>query len=412
MKRSDLKTKIKQENNYKSNHNQDNVCSHLKSSDGLNVCLPAIALKYLGDLSTTLKRSTCYSHRIGLKHLYLFSKIRKISVEKMQRIHFQKFLKYLVQAGLSPAVRRGKIMQIRMYLRWLSDGRYIIDDPYLLLKSSDLPKQPHYLPRPLPMEVDQEIQRRLASSDDVYSRALLLLRKTGMRAGEVLSLSYDCLQQIGNGNFSLKVPAGKLNKERMIPIDTDTRELVVALKSQCDSYWPFKRNTLICTPSGRQMHYTSFRQAFSRIIHGIETEQPIVLHRLRHTYATNLLNAGISLIALRDILGHHDIKMTLKYAEITQKTIRDEYYRAMKIISSQLDFGQKHLIECEGYDNSSQSIREPFLIVEKYIKDDNQINKKKRKTLLYRLKRLQSDICKRYPGITLSQHDGYDHAHL
>jgi hypothetical protein len=55
----------------------------------------------------------------------------------------------------------------------------------------------------------------------------------------------------------------------------------------------------------------------------------ITSHRLRHTYATELLSAGMSLVGVMRLLGHRDYRMTLRYAAITPETIGDEYQKAL-----------------------------------------------------------------------------------
>jgi integrase/recombinase XerD len=58
----------------------------------------------------------------------------------------------------------------------------------------------------------------------------------------------------------------------------------------------------------------------------------ISLHCLRHTYATGLLNAGMHIEVLRDLLGHHSLEQTRRYANLTDKTRKAEYFRTMAII--------------------------------------------------------------------------------
>ncbi|MDD5245409.1 MAG: tyrosine-type recombinase/integrase, partial [Syntrophorhabdaceae bacterium] len=56
------------------------------------------------------------------------------------------------------------------------------------------------------------------------------------------------------------------------------------------------------------------------------------VHALRHTYASELLNAGMRLEVLQQLLGHQDIEMTRRYARLTDRTREEEYFRAMAII--------------------------------------------------------------------------------
>ncbi|MEK6867603.1 MAG: tyrosine-type recombinase/integrase, partial [Nanoarchaeota archaeon] len=57
-------------------------------------------------------------------------------------------------------------------------------------------------------------------------------------------------------------------------------------------------------------------------------------HQMRHTYATTLLNAGMPLMGLKELLGHKSLTMTLRYAAITQETVKTEYFSAIEKINA------------------------------------------------------------------------------
>jgi len=56
------------------------------------------------------------------------------------------------------------------------------------------------------------------------------------------------------------------------------------------------------------------------------------LHCLRHTFASELLNAGMRLECVQQLLGHSSVEMTRRYARLTDKTREEEYFRAMSVI--------------------------------------------------------------------------------
>ena len=56
------------------------------------------------------------------------------------------------------------------------------------------------------------------------------------------------------------------------------------------------------------------------------------MHCLRHTYASELLNAGMRLEVLQQLMGHQDIEMTRRYARLTDRTREEEYFKAMAVI--------------------------------------------------------------------------------
>jgi site-specific recombinase XerD len=91
---------------------------------------------------------------------------------------------------------------------------------------------------------------------------------------------------------------------------------------------------------GRQrLGYTAVRMKFAEYLEkaGL-AHRGYSLHCLRHTCATELLNAGMRLECLQQLLGHSSIEMTRRYARLTDNTRREEYFRAMAIIEQ----GESH----------------------------------------------------------------------
>jgi integrase len=83
-----------------------------------------------------------------------------------------------------------------------------------------------YLPRPLAPDIDEELRQRLATADDQYQQGLLVMRNTGLRIGELSALELNCIRSDDAGNVFLKVPLGKMNNERLVPIDESTLAVV------------------------------------------------------------------------------------------------------------------------------------------------------------------------------------------
>jgi integrase/recombinase XerD len=79
--------------------------------------------------------------------------------------------------------------------------------------------------------------------------------------------------------------------------------------------------------------YTAARNIFTQYLRetGLQ-HKGYSIHRLRHTFASELLNAGMRLECLQLLLGHREIEMTRRYARLTDKSREEEYFRAMEII--------------------------------------------------------------------------------
>jgi hypothetical protein len=86
---------------------------------------------------------------------------------------------------------------------------------------------------------------------------------------------------------------------------------------------------LLERPDGRPLPSHELQNALKQACRGLVFAEPMTSHRLRHTYATSLLTAGVSLPVLMKLLGHRDYHMTLRYAALTIETVATEYASAV-----------------------------------------------------------------------------------
>jgi integrase len=189
----------------------------------------------------------------------------------------------------------------------------------------NVPRVDHRLPRPLTPEQDQRIQEELRRRNDLTSNALLLLRHTGMRIGECVDLSLDCLRPLGPDQWVLLVPLGKLGTERWVPVDSVVCQIVHQLRSLRPPQAPDLGRLLLPRKRGRYQMIRRIRAALQEAATAAGIKARIVPHQFRHTYASEMLRAGVSLPAVVKLLGHKTPRMTLQYLEITQQDLQREY---------------------------------------------------------------------------------------
>jgi site-specific recombinase XerD len=175
------------------------------------------------------------------------------------------------------------------------------------------------------------LQQQLRRTDDLYANALLLIRATGIRIGECLDLPLDCLRQVGTDQWALHVPLGKLHTERLVPADSEVRRIVeriLALRQAAPAAHLASSPGFLLPRRGgsRYILYRALRSALDQAAAGCATH--VTPHRLRHTFASEMLRLGVSLPALMKLLGHRDIGMTLRYVLITQQDLQREFHQA------------------------------------------------------------------------------------
>jgi site-specific recombinase XerD len=98
-----------------------------------------------------------------------------------------------------------------------------------LIRRQDIPRRPKRLPRPLTAQQDQLLEQEFLRRNDLGGNVFPLIRHTGMRIGECDDLSFDCLRSTGPNQWAVHVPLGKLNTERMVPVDSFVCTLVQRL---------------------------------------------------------------------------------------------------------------------------------------------------------------------------------------
>lgn len=359
--------------------------------------LTPCAREFLALLPTTKKPKTCSRYKTSLCNFYSFLSSKGIRERRIDRRIIELWLSHLKTSGLLPVSAQHFIFDVRSYFYWLRDRRVLAHDPADLIRVTDIPRRPKYLPRPLPPDVDREIQARLEKSDDVYHQGLLLMRLTGIRIGELWAMPIDCTRQDHNGNWSLKVPLGKLDNERLVPVDTKTLLLIGKLQQRARTI--LKRNgkpaagaPLLVRENGECAWNHRIRIALTQISKDIDLPERITPHRLRHTFATELLNGGMSLFGVMRLLGHRNVTTTLIYASVAQDTIREEYFIALGKMKSKYTLPTSNRAPDATTEDPLEGFSDLIKWLKKSIETSNPTATRQRSLLLKRLHRLEAEV--------------------
>lgn len=188
------------------------------------------------------------------------------------------------------------------------------------------------LPDVLPRAIDPEGLRQLICSIvHIRDRALiLLLLRTGMRIGELLNTR---VQDIVIPEKKILIyEARKTGIGRVVYFSDDARQALEQWLQKRDAAQPF----LFYSKQNPRLTYAAARSVFMKYVRkSCLPDQGYTLHRLRHSFASELLNAGMRLECLQPLLGHTRIEMTRRYARLTDKSREEEYFRAMAIIEQE-----------------------------------------------------------------------------
>jgi integrase/recombinase XerD len=243
-------------------------------------------------------------------------------LETITREEFSAFIEHEQDRGLKPISVSTHLRSLSAFFHFLIEREVI--HPDVLTRKMRI-KVPDSLPRAIDPENVKKLLSVIKKSRD---RAMIvLLLRTGMRIGEVLNTK---LEDVHLDEKRIKIFEAQKNRlGRVVYISNDAE---AALKT-----WLKCRNSkgqyLFHGPGGRPLCYEAARSMFHKHLDRAElSHKGYTLHCLRHTFASELLNAGMRLECLQQLLGHRSIEMTRRYARLTDNTRKEEYFRAMTII--------------------------------------------------------------------------------
>lgn len=186
--------------------------------------------------------------------------------------------------------------------------------------------------RPLPKALSREqVQRLFAQIDHPMDRALfLVMLRCGLRVSEAAQLK---LEHIDWEQQALHIVQGKGRKERRVYMSPDAvvsvqqcLEQHPGARAQGYVFWNRKRAQQPLSVKAIQKKMERYAKAA-----GITAS----CHSLRHTFASNLLEHGAEVVAIRDFLGHSQIASSERYAKVSSQKVKQEYMRTMQKILKQ-----------------------------------------------------------------------------
>ena len=243
----------------------------------------------------------------------------KVQLEALTREDLEAFLEQEQDRGLQATSVKSRLGLVKAWVRFLIDREVV--RPEVMSRNITI-KLPELLPRAMDPE---DVKQLLAVVVKVRDRAMvLLLLRTGMRIGELLHTMVSDLNL--RERKILIYQAEKTQVGRVVYFSDDAREALLAWLAERDPY----TQQLFYGRGRDSLSYTAARVMFLKHLTKAGLSQKgYSLHSLRHTFASELLNAGMRLECLQQLLGHAKLEMTRRYARLTDRTREEEYFRAM-----------------------------------------------------------------------------------
>ena len=236
------------------------------------------------------------------------------------------FLVHLNERKLSARSQARRLVALRQLFKFFKGERIIAVDP---TEDVDLPRFGRKLPEYLSIE---EVDRLLAAPDRRTPRGgrdaamIETLYATGLRVSELVKLRLRDL----NFDAGYLRAMGKGRKERLVPVGEAAMDAVRAVHRddpRRSSRAGAPLDTLFLTHHGRAMTRQGFWKLLGRYATAAGIRKRISPHKLRHSFATHLVERGADLRAVQAMLGHADIGTTEIYTHVSRRHLRSVYDR-------------------------------------------------------------------------------------
>ena len=250
-----------------------------------------------------------------------------VPVEDVTHITVSRYIEHLMRKRLAPKTVNCHLNGIRQFYHYLREEEGVtIPNP---IRKNHIQKMSRPLPRHLR---DEQVETFFKAIKGARDRAMfMLMLRCGLRVEEVANLTIGVIDV---KRRTILVEDGKGGKDRVVYMSHDalqalaaylrvrppsrTRKIFLAEKEPC------KGQPISIRGIQRRMEYYA-RQARIKVS----------CHHLRHTMATQLLNADADLCTIQDLLGHSNVKTTQRYCRISNLKVQRDYFKAMEVIRQQ-----------------------------------------------------------------------------
>ena len=291
-----------------------------------------------------LKRKSYSTHTVKSYRTILDQFIRWLTIPLMEVTpkEIGAYVDHLLRKRRTPKTITCHLQTIRLFFDYLinEEGRSILN-PVTRISLR--------LPKPLPRHLkDEQVRRLFDGITDLRDRSMfMLMLRCGLRVQEVAELTVDAVEY---GRRQIFVFHGKGAKDRVVYMSEDTQSALLAYLAKRSSK---ARGLFLVQKGPMRGKPLSVRGIQKRIEYyskkiGID----VSCHRLRHTMATQLLNADANLATLQDLLGHSQITTTQRYCRIANLKVQRDYYKAMQIVLQRMQAQEEQEDEEENMDPS------------------------------------------------------------
>ncbi len=266
-----------------------------------------------------------YLNDISQFEKFIIREKKTFDVQKINKDDIRIWIAEMMKSGTSPRTIKRKLSAVKSFFKYLKKQNVVENNPTQYVIAPKIPKK---LPS---FANDAQLTKILDESIDtddfeiVRNHTILeLLYVTGMRRAELLSLK---VSDIDTFSKTLKV-TGKRNKQRIIPLSDNILQKINEYILIRDEKVENKTEKLFVKKDGREMYPALVYKIIHEQLGSISTLSKKSPHVLRHSFATEMLNNGAEINAVKELLGHSSLSSTEVYTHVTFEELKKVYNQA------------------------------------------------------------------------------------
>ena len=245
------------------------------------------------------------------------------NLSKIKSAHIRSYIRVLNDGGMAPASISRIISSIRSYHKYLSSENILDKNPVLVINNPKLPKK---LPDVLSEKEISLIIDSIDESSQFYQRdkaIIEMLYSCGIRVSEICNLE---MSNLFIKDELIRV-MGKGNKERLLPLGSRSRIYLddYLLSSRLGLIKKTKSSFVFVSRNGNQLTRAMVNIILNKWVHISGLRKSVSPHKLRHSFATHLLEGGADLRFVQALLGHSDISTTQIYTHLDKHHLKEVY---------------------------------------------------------------------------------------
>ncbi len=236
----------------------------------------------------------------------LLHALNNVKVQSLQPHQLQRYLLYCISKGLKENSVHSRLNALKFYYEQvLKKDKMFFEIPR--------PKKPELLPHLFSKE---QIAAIINSAENIQQRTVLMLTYAcGLRVSEAAALH---VSDIDSSRMVIHIRHAKGKKDRVVTLSP---VILIMLREYYTQYQP-KIYLFEGQHSGEHYSVRSIQQALYNAKHKARIFKPGGVHLLRHSFATHLIDKGIDVVLIQKLLGHNDVKTTLRYLHVSNRGLQ------------------------------------------------------------------------------------------